>query len=585
MFTNPIQTQTQAGASAPAPVQNNSVQTAISGLADIFSALSSRKTANGPDAYQVKEDWETMGTQQAAEDIKQYQLIRDTKGASAAEAWRTKVGYERVSTMGSTTSDAYNKVWQEHVGKTQLKADREAEESIQKTQTEALFRLAETGRNLVASNAVPGYNIDTLSDEDAIAIARKWEGAKAKTQMQVDKLAYESSVAGANADKKTLVSKASAVAYVNQFTADLEVKLKSFSAVKDEKLANAARDDILAFLSLKEASMTRDFSQFVAGNGGDFNQVPNQYLSGIKDQIAVVRDLVNGKYQVQSLQTTLDRLALSGTLDVLPSLDTGLKKQLYVSKVLGFDSRLSSQVLEKSGTPLNTPDYREAINNIFMGVTTATENTGVAPKDLVDPLVKSASNPDSEIQKEAADAVVASLLETTQGSRTVRTKASSQQGLPTLMAGLARMTKPGETFTAAVNAAAAREGVTPAELWTRSFEGMFRETVAPSLQFQDPNVMNNIKLDYKNGKFTVSLDEEGYRAQSGLQTNISNLSGRDMSKDKINSINSNLIKLQGVLNDGIKGYERVMNESPDDVAAVMKARLDIVLGVNRINTK
>lgn len=583
MFTNPIQTQTQAGASVPQPVQNNTVQNAISGLADIFSAIQSANKTQETPAYLVKEDWETEGSQQAAADIKQYKLNRETKGSAYAEAWRSKIMLERQQELRASSADKYKQVWGDYVGKPQTVVDREAEADAVKRKETYLDSLAETGTNLVAANTVPGYDLATLSREDAIAIARVYEGKKAKTQTDMNDLAYQNQLAGSKANEKTLVTKASAVQYVNNFTGDVEAKLFAFSQVKDPKLSESKKQDLLAWLALKEANVVRDFSQFVAGNGGDFSQVDNSYINHTKEQIKAIRDLVNGKFGIEADDAKLKQLALSNTLDTLPRLETGLQKTIYMNISTGFNNNLASTLLANDTGGIVQPDYKEAIRNIYMGGVTATENTGVPVKVVYDEVVKAAESKDPEVAGQAAEAVVASLQETTQGGTKVRTKASSPEGLPSLMAGLARITAPGEMFTNGIREAAAREGKTPEELWTSSVEGMWRETVAPSLQFQDPYVMTNIQLDYKNGRFSVKLNEEQYRAEAGLQPNISNLSGRDQSKDKINSINTNLLKLEAVLNNSITGYKKVMQESPDDVAAVMKARLELVMGINRIN--
>lgn len=594
MFKNPIQTQTQAGASAPAPVQNNTVQAAVSGLSGILGWMDdlqqNQARANavqGPEAWQVKEEWETEGSQEAVLMAKTYNTKLQTEGRAKAEIWLNRSALEVQGSLGATAGDKFRSTLTTLIGKNSDVSDREAEQTRKDARQAKLEELELEGTSLLlAQGKNLGLDPSRITREDAIAIAMVHKGEKDSAALLSAQNAI--TIQGntmADRDRK-LKSQATATITSASQTADVRALLGSTVLAMKQRPneIETIKSSVIADLELRKSQLLNTFSQNITAAGGNIADVDQATMNGVAAQIDATINVLRGDYQAKQMEVTLDMLSKGTTLNVLGQLPSESTQSLLVQNAIRLPIDLQQKMVENVGSSAtyNPSSYVEVIGNLQgLGAAGARQNTSVTVDKsyrlVYDLAHQSVNRPESH--SEAAGSIVSSFMNSFNAGVKVRSDANSGKGLPVLMDQMARNPELVK-LRPAIEEAAAKEGLTVDEMFTRSVSTMFRESVYPSLSIEDRYVVPNLDIQYSSGKFSVTLKEPEYRKQSGLERNIAPHSGRDLSLEKVNLINQRLKRVEQVLNSSALAYKNI-GGNPDDLGAAMKYQLEVAAGISQ----
>lgn len=586
MFNNPIKAQQLSTPGVDRPVQDTSVQTALSGFADILSTLGQANKNSGPDAWAVKAEWETEGSQAGIEDAKQYQFLTETQGRAKADVWLNKQVLSRQGGMNADSADSYRQVIGGTIGKSSAVLDREFERKEQERRQEQLNDLELKGAELaMADGAKLGVDPAKLSRDQKIGLAMMANGVAARTQQETANVAL--ATANMNLDQKERVLKSEGGANVFLGQKTVETKSLIFGTIEairqNPSKAEAIKLQAISDLQLRKSAALQDAASTVSKYGGDISDVTSGQVASVQAQYDTAIALIRGDYNLDLMKSSFEQLANGTAIEAVRTMPNEMARVVLMQHVTKMPLEASVQTLKKTGTSYNPDSQYEVIRNLGLGVNTALQNTGETPKRWMDTFVAAAPTAaqNESLRPDFAQTLVNTLQESFSAPVGVRQQASSPDSLPSLVSSLARSNLKGE-FSQAVADQAAKEGLTPAELWQKSATGVLREKIAPSLQFKDPAVMGNLDVQYSGGKFTVRLKEQQYRTATNLSANPGYYSGIDASSTKINQINKNLTAVQQVLNDYVQSYTKTVGGNPDDVGLALQEvmKLTFNLGSN-----
>ncbi len=599
-FNNPIGTQTQAGAAVAAPVQNTSAQQAVSGLADMVTFWQNRQQADAqataaiaPDAWQVKEEWETEGSQKAIEIAKQYQLKRKTEGAVRAEAWLNKTTLEIQSTLGATQADKFRSTLTDTVGKNSDVANRNAEidaaNELAKARQAKLDDLELTGRQLIAANAAKyGLDPSKVSADQAIGIAMVTAGQQQSAALESAQNAIIIQQNGMVDRDRKLRSQAGAVTHSSLITNNIRTGTATVLAAIRQNPNNAEqiKAAFIADMELQKGQIVNTLAKGVSDSGGNYADVDNSIATGLQNQYDAVIQLVRGDLNNAQMEKTLEALSLGTTLNAVAKLDSKLSQNLLISNAVRLPMDITAQAVKTTVSTYNPATYAEVIGNLSgLGAAAARQQTNVPPEKayslVYDAAVLAKKNP--ELVNEAGESIVSTFLNSFNSTSKVRGDANSAKGLPVLLDKMSRDPDL-KTLAPVIQKAAEAEGVTVDEMFTRSMSTMFRESIYPSLSIEDPYVVPNLDIQYQGGKFTVKLKEDAYRKAAKLERNVLPHSGRDLSADRISVINQRLMRVQQVLNSGVLSYQNI-GGNPDDLGAALKYQLEVSAGISNLQVQ
>lgn len=595
MFTNPIATQTQAGASAPAPVQDNTVQAGLSAVSGILGwmgdynqAQAAKAAADQPEAWQVKEEWETEGSREAVDLAIKYKTMVQTSGRAKAEAWLNYESLGIQQSLGATAGDKFRSVLNANIGKNSDVSVREAELQRQDERAAAIDKYELQGRELLmADGAKYGIDPSKITREDAIAIAMVTQGQLQSAALDSAQNAVTIQNNGMVDRSRKLTSQTVAVQSSAERTASLRTNLSSLLIAIKQKPneIEAIKAQGIAALELEKSQLTNILAQNITAAGGNIADVDQALLNGLVSQYDAGINLLRGDYQAKQLETTLDIMSKGTAINVIGKLDTPSQQNILVQNAIRLPLNIQSKMVGNvtKDSTFNPASYVEVISNLpGLGAAAARQRTDISVDKsyrLVYDLANQSVNV-PEYQSEAATTIVSTFLNSFNAPSGVRKDANSGMGLPVLMDQMARnpdLVK----LRPALEEAAAKEELSVDEMFTRSVGTMFRESVYPSLSIEDRYVVPNLDIQYSGGKFSVTLKEQEYRKQSGLERNIAPHSGRDLSNDKIGIVNQRLMKIQQVLNSSVQAYKNI-GGNPDDFGAAMKYQLDVSAGISQL---
>jgi len=544
------------------------------------------KFNKGPEAWTVKAEWETEGSQAGIEDAKQYQFLAETQGRAKADVWLNKQVLTRQGGMNADTADSYRQVVGDTVGKTTSVLDREFERKEEERRQEQLNDLELKGAELaMADGAKLGVDPSKLSTDQKIGLAMMANGVAARTQQETANVALATSNMNLAQKERVLKSEGGANVFLGQKT--VETKSLIFSTIEsirqNPSKAEAIKLQAISDLQMRKASAMQDAAATVSKYGGDISDVTSGQVASVQAQYDTAISLIRGDYNLDLMKNSFEQVATGTALEAVRAMPNEMARVILMQHVTKMPLEASVQVLKKTSTSYNPDSQYEVIRNLGLGVNTAIQNTGETPKKWMDTFVAAAPTvvQQEKLRPEYAQTLVSTLQESYSAPVNVRQQASSPDSLPSLVSNLARSNLKGE-LSQAVSDAAAKEGLTPAELWQKSATGVLREKIAPSLQFKDPAVMGNLDVLYSGGKFTVRLKEQQYRTATNLSANPGYYSGIDASTTKINQINKNLTAVQQVLNDYVQSYTKAVGGNPDDVGLALQEvmKLSFNLGSN-----
>lgn len=595
-FNNPIATQTQAGASAPATVQNTAVQSAISGFADIMSAVSYYNASQqqaaaraAPEAWQVKEEWESSGAQQAVDVAKRYKKWVEIEGRAKAEVRLNAETLNMQSSMGATEGDKFRSTLNSLIGKNSDVNERDVEMERAKAQASKLDELEMAGRSLLMAQGTK-YGVDPakITREQAISVAMVTNGQQQAASLEAAQLGVINARNTQIDRDRKLTSQATAVYQSATITAGIRQSLASFSAAIDQNpnTIEQAKAQFIADMELRKSQVVNELAASVQAAGGNVADIDQTVANGLVSQYNAAIELVRGDYNVQQMKSTLEAMSVGTTIDTIKQLDTPFQRQLLVENTTRMPNSLSNKTVSLTNGMYNPAAYGEVIRNVSsLGAAAAANKTGVPTEKAYgipyDGLLIATKNPDAK--EEAASSLVNTFMNSYQGSSSVRSAANSSKGLPVLMDKIARNPEL-KSLAPDIQAAAEKEGTTVNQMFMDSTRTMFRESVYPSLSLGDPYVLPNLDIQYKGGKYTVKLKEDEYRKQSKLERNVLPHSGRDLSADKINIINERLATVQTLLNAQVLAYQN-LGGNPDDLGEALKYQLEVAAGISRLQTQ
>lgn len=595
MFTNPIQTQTQAGASAPQPVVNDSVGTALSAIAsgmDLYAGWKQQEAAKAkaaePEAWEVKEDWQTEGFNAGVKLAEEYKNRVKLNGFQQAETWLNKQSRAMQQQLGYTGAKAFQEALNSNLGKNSDVNEREAELARQNTQLEELDKLARQGAELAAGGAL-GKTVDLSAvDKDTlIGLAMQANGRKAIVAQQQAELTMQTSQNNITDWNRKQKSQTQAAFFLNDVTTKVSGSLFATSEAMKQRPneIEAIKTQSIADLERMKSQLTAELSRTITAGGGNIADVDNTAVQGAISQIDTSIKLIRGDYQVQNMESALKQMSLSTTFEVLPKLGDGLATQLMISNSLRVpnDFTAASARSLQGVAPTSTIDTSETIGNLkSLGAAAARANTSVttdkAYRWVWDGM--KAAEQSERYRADAGQMFVTTVMNSVNGNASVRKDANSANGLPVLINELAK--KDVSYLADDVEKAAQAEGYTTPQLFIESTSKMFRESVYPSLALSDPYVLTNLNIDYSNGKFNITLNRDAYRQASKLERNIMPHSGKDLSEEQMNVINQRLARMNTLLNSNLLAYKN-LGGNPEDIGAAIQYQLQVAAGISKLN--
>jgi hypothetical protein len=587
MFTNPVQPKAVGSVSVQAPVVDTSAQTAMSGLSDLFSAIGTMNQPAQVNAWEVKEEWETEGHSAAIEDAKQYQFLVETGGRQQADRWLNKQTLVRQGSLGASSADSYRQVLGDTVGKTKEIVDREAEHSLEKRNAEKLADLEFEGRELLLADIQSyGGNPELITQDMAIGAAMTRRGVQARTADAIQQNSLTSGSMSITANKRKLASETGINTFIGNSTGAVQSKFQAATAAMkaDPSKAEQIKLQFIADLTQLKTTAQYNAAKTVQSLGGDPSDLNADRVTGVMKMYDDAIALMRGDFAVDVMKVNLDLLSYGTTLEVLPKMAKGFATQIYVENTVRMPVKALGAVLENTPVSYSTQDTQEVIRRAASGIGAAVQGTSVNPSPLYrgmgSVLFRAGKSEDPVLRTTSAEALLNSLQETYQAPSKVRAVSSRPDAVPALFETLARSQANGELGQELVDAAAA-EGSTPLDIWIQSSTGVLRNTIAPSLMLEDPNVMGNLDLKYSGGKFKLSLNEEGYRKAAGFSKNPGYYSGIDQSMTKINRMNSNLRSTEKFLNDAAQSYSKTTGSSADDVGLALYEVMNLTFNLTK----
>lgn len=593
MFTNPIQTQTSAGASAPVVTPSQSAEIAIGGVSSLLGFFENyqkveaqRAQTNQPEAWVVKEEWETEGHKQAAALAATYRQKRETDGVVRAEQWLDKQTLTISASLGKTGADSFMSSLDKLIGKNAFVEERAQEQARAATYQQKLDELKLAGRELFAAKATTlGVSPDAIDDDTAIGLAMVYNGQKAATALEQAQNAVTIQNQGMIDRDRKLTSQAAVVQASSDLTANLRVTTMALSKGITANPNEAPQLKARAVMQLQQqkAQIQNQVAAAINAAGGNIADVDNTLLNGLVNQYDAVINTLNGTDEVKVLQNHLDTLSLGTTINAIDKLPTQTKQFLMVNSSMrspvGFTDK---QLQNLPASQYNPNQLAEVIANLGdLGAAGARQNTGVPVSrsyGLVTDAIRYAVDK-VEARAEAAGMFVNTMMNSFNAGSSVRREANSANGLPVLLNDLSRNPKAVE-LGVEIEEAARAEGSSTEEMFTRSLTTMFRESVYPSLSITDPYVVPNLNIDFDGGKFKVTLNEDSYRTQSGLKRNVMPHSGRDLSDEQVSALNRRLRQVESVLNTSLLSYKNI-GGNPADLGAALKYQLDVAAGITK----
>jgi hypothetical protein len=298
------------------------------------------------------------------------------------------------------------------------------------------------------------------------------------------------------------------------------------------------------------------------------------------DTIALIR----GDFAIDVMKANMELLSYGVSLETLQRMDRGFATQIYLENTTRMPITALDAVVKAGKSTYTVQDTNEVIRRSVGGLASASVGTSVphAPlyKGMGSAVYNAGKSEDVVLRTSSAEALLNSLQETYQAPAKVRSLSSRPDAVPALFETLARSQAKGELGQELVDAAAA-EGSTPLDIWIQSSTGVLRNTIAPSLMLEDPNVMGNLDLKYSGGKFKLTLNEEGYRKAAGFSKNPGYYSGIDQSMTKINRMNSNLRSTEKFLNDAAQSYSKTTGSSADDVGLALYEVMNLTFNLTK----
>jgi hypothetical protein len=587
MFTNPVQPKQIGSVSVDQPVVDTSAQTALAGVSDMLKVFGTMQKNSAPDAWQVKEQWETEGHSAAVEDAKQYQFLVETSGRQKADQWLNKQTLVRQGGLGASSADSYRDVLNANIGKTKEIVDRENEQSLEKRSMEKLQDLELQGQELLAADVARyGGDVSTISKDTMIGMALAYNGTQARTAARTQEVALTQSELNLSNDQRKLKSEAGINTFLGNTVSSVQSKLVAATEAMKANPAKAEQIKLqfIADLSQQKTTAVTAAQKSILSLGGDPSDVSADRITGIQKMYDDTIALVRGDFATDVMTANLKQLSYGTTLEVLGAMPKGFATQLLMENTTRMPIQALGAVVKAGDPSYSLNDTNEVVRRSVGGIATAVQGTNVSHvpfyKLTASTVVKASTSTDDTLRGTSAEALLNTLSEPYQGPRKIRELSSRPDAVPALFEQLARSTQKGELLPE-LNAAAQAEGTTPLDVWIQSSTGVLRNTIAPSLLLEDPNVIGNLDLKYAGGKFTLRLNEPAYRKASNLSANPGYYSGIDQSMTKINRLNSNLRLTEKFLNDAAQSYSRTTGSSADDVGVALYEMMNLTFNLSK----
>jgi hypothetical protein len=587
MFTNPVQPKQVGSVSIQSPVVDTSAQTALAGVSDLLSAFGSMNQPAQVNSWEVKEQWETEGHSAAIEDAKQYQFLTETAGRTKADQWLNKQTLVRQGSLGASSADSYRQVLGDTVGKTKEIVDRELEHSLEKKNAEKIQELEMEGRELLLADMQKyGGSVDSITSEMAIGTAMARRGVQARTADAIQQNSLTSGNMSIEASKRKLASEVGINTFVGNSTSAVQTKLSAAVAAMKANPAQAEQIKVqfIADITQLKTLAQSEASKTVLSLGGDPSDVGADRVTGVTKMYDDTISLIRGDFAIDVMKANMELLSYGVSLETLQRMDRGFATQIYLENTTRMPITALDAVVKAGKSTYTVQDTNEVIRRSVGGLASASVGTSVphAPlyKGMGSAVYNAGKSEDVVLRTSSAEALLNSLQETYQAPAKVRSLSSRPDAVPALFETLARSQANGELGQELVDAAAA-EGSTPLDIWIQSSTGVLRNTIAPSLMLEDPNVMGNLDLKYSGGKFKLTLNEEGYRKAAGFSKNPGYYSGIDQSMTKINRMNSNLRSTEKFLNDAAQSYSKTTGSSADDVGLALYEVMNLTFNLTK----
>lgn len=599
-FRNPLQVTNMSAPSIQRPVVNTTGEQALGFLSSVAGLITQPKA---PSQASIDEDLKTRGSQLAVQRLTRFHEMEKTEGRDVAKSWLDKVVLQDQADLGTETSrSSYYSVFKEQLGGSFLAEDERIKREIEAGQAKQVQDYLTRGSEALAAQ---GYDPETVDPNKRIILGQQQIGKAAQVNQEIQELALRSSQLNL-ADRERLI--VSNTVY-QQFSTESEGNLRAaISGYAQQIEANPnsrlqVTSELVANLRLQRSNLQNRLIERLNTNGGNLSDISSDQLTRLGNQIDAVIELVDGRLGLQLSQTELDRLSVDRALEMLPHLgNKGAANAILFNNALKVPLNSMNEVLSTFAGPTTPQSTRVAIaRESAAGLGRAALTYNLTPQSaaqsygvLKDTIVNLGKSTKPEYVQEAGQAIVDNLMEGISAPSRVRAVSNSAYGLPAMLGGLAKQQHTPE-LTAAVQEAAAAEGVEPADLWIESASTVMREKVAPALQLHDPNYTRNLDIKFEGGRFKVDyrggFDDVPGRARDasrgsagfglGNLSRVRSLSDVGAQRPRVLSAESKkrAADLERVLNDYANSYARVMNARTDDVGPALLANIQLSLGL------
>lgn len=561
-FQNPIKTSTSAPSGGTVvPDVSTTRGDSIATIATVAAAGYKMFQANEAEAAQ------TAVQDRALSLIREYNVIREEKGAAAAERIVNTKYLDEMQGMSQAGRELFQTTFKDNFGDAPSKALRSRDDAVldqeAKAQAEQQRQLMEVGR-LMYTGA--GVDPETISPEQLARAGETYNAKVANIELQAKQTSLQAAKMGVTANERTLTSQKA----FGNFAAQLETMVGegvtelNRQIKQDPTQAPELQAKQLAELSRLETTLRNEAGGFLRSVGGDISDIRDAEIAGLQNYIKGTKDLILSNHVTEMNQARFAQF------------ESGVQVELMKQHPEIAGLMVGSKF---SGLQVTLPEYqqvgRQVADGMLLGPSSPTitdENARkTAQKVIGDSLsVANGFNEDTrpEYVQKSADMVIDNLLDAQSPRGTVRKNALGKNGIRHMLEQIAVNDVTPEAMSA-LEDRAAQEGTSVTDMMQVYVSGFITDTLLPSLDAP-------AGLDTQGVPYTAEFDNGLIRLNSQPRTGQSTSEFAGVANAFYNqNYRRRLKQMEKELNTTIRAYTKMTGGNPSDLSEVILQALRV----------